>query len=105
MIDLRLHRMVDRAGKSPEPWVYGEEFIHRTRPQSVDRLRRYWTIWARCGANKIERIEQLSSALWSLLANVVGIIDRQMRAVAANVADLSDCVGTELFLEGQVPQL
>ncbi len=28
-----------------------------------------------------------------------------MRAVAANVADLSDCVGTELFLEGQVPQL
>src|SRR6266487_6166468 len=108
MIDSGLQRMVHRAGESPISRVYSQAAVHgRARRDHCRRGCR--TVRASCGAHKIEFrgtwIVELSSACRGLLANVVGIVDRQVRAMAAHVADLRDGVLAHLLFQRKVPQL
>src|SRR5712692_3674263 len=108
MLKLRLQRVIDGARKSPPSWGDGQPIVNWPRTESCSRV--YCsgssrTVRSTQGAYKIERIGFRRSAGLGLLADVVRIIDRQMRALAANIADLRSRIVANLFLHSKVEEL
>src|SRR5215470_12864217 len=98
--------MVDGAGQAPPSRVHCQTTIDCGKPRiGIHHCRRRWTIRTAAGTDKIEGIPQCSRARRRLLADVIGIVDRQMRTLAADVSHLGSCILTELLLYRKVPKL
>src|SRR2546426_12832372 len=101
---LRLHALINRRGNPPPPRVKVKAAVNRSEAGvGIYRRCRGRAVRSTCGADKVEGIAFLSGARWRLLADVIRVVDRQVRALAAHVANLGSRVPPELLLHRQVP--